>query len=158
MTDRNKDLNLDDEGSEGLTDKRIKDLSSKVKMASEERDTEATARKTAEAEKVAAQKEVEFYKGFSTTTATYPNAKDHVEDIKLKVLAGYSVEDATVSVLAKAGKLTTEPIDKIQSGAGGSASSTVRSEGGKKDPWNMSQADRRAALVDLESKGEFSAN
>ena len=53
MTDRNKDLHLEDDESEGLTDKRIKDLSSKVKMASEERDTEATARKTAEAEKVA---------------------------------------------------------------------------------------------------------
>lgn len=142
------ELNLDeDKDSESIT--RIKELSHKVKITSQERDDLASLKAKADTERDSAIKERDFYSSFSDVSAQYPNAKDHKDDIKAKVLAGYSVEDAAVSVLAKAGKLTggSQAQASKTDSAGGSAATNVQN-GAKKSVADMSQAERRAALME----------
>ncbi len=117
---------------------RITELSDKVKTTATERDTEKAARETAE-------KERDFYAGFSDVVATNPAAASHKDDILAKVKSGYTVEDATYAVLGKAGKLGTQKPIAPQSPAGGSAVVTPP-QGGSKTPNEMTQAERRAAL------------
>lgn len=133
---------------------RIKDLSSKVKTASEERDAAKALADTAAAEKAEAVKERDFYASFSDVVSTHPVAKDHKEDILAKVKTGYTVEDAAVSVLNKAGKLVPQPVER-QSPAGGSATTNVTGAQNKSIR-DMTQAERKAQLLDLEQKGEMS--
>lgn len=143
MAEENEDLL--DEGQENInkTEKRIKDLSEKVKLTSQERDDLTKAKEQLESEKSAALKEVDFYKDFSKSTAQYPASAEFQDKIKEKVMSGYTVEDATVSVLAKEGKLTT-PIVPKDSPAGGSATTTIKS--GDKTIGEMTQAERREEL------------
>src|SRR3990167_1056529 len=85
--------------------KRITQLSEKVRLTSEERDEKEKLLK-AETEKSAGlEKERNFYQGFSDIVSTNPAAKDHRDEILSKVKGGYTVEDATFAVLGKAGKL-----------------------------------------------------
>lgn len=124
---------------------RNKDLSEKVKNTSAERDAERQARESAE-------KERDFYKNFSKTTSKYPQAADYEDKIREKVLTGYDMEDATVSVLNKAGKLIPQKPDK-EIVAGGSAINTSQ---GVKNPSEMTQAERLIALKEAEARGEIS--
>lgn len=94
------------------------------------------------------EKENDFNSGFADVISTQPSAKEHKDEIKAKVLAGYSVEDATFAVLGKAGKLGNVPAPAPASPAGGSAPTNVPS-GGAKSPSEMSQAERREALENL---------
>lgn len=123
--------------SESRSNERITELSDKVRTTAEERDA-ATAR-AAEAERKAA-----FAEGFVDVVTTHPSAKDHKDEIRAKVLNGYSVQDATFAVLGAAGKLggTSAPTPQV---AGGSAS-TVTPQGGQKEVKDMSQAERRDEL------------
>jgi len=135
---------------------RIKDLSHKVKTIAEEKEVESKARKEAEDRASLAEKERDFFSGFSDSIASYPEAKDHKDEIKAKVLVGYSIEDATVSVLAKAGKLNkvAPKVDKTAS-MGGSA--TVNVSGGSSKPVSeMTQAEKKQALLDAEKSGDLS--
>lgn len=132
---------------------RIKDLSGKVKTASKERDDAQALANTASAEKDEAIKERDFYASFSDVVSTHPAAKDHKDEILAKVKSGYTVEDATVSVLNKAGKLVPPPIER-QSPAGGSASTTVTGSQAKSIR-EMTQAERKAAIAELEQKGDL---
>lgn len=126
---------------------RYKELSNKVKTTSEERDI-------ALKEKDALIKERDFLSSFSEVAGTYPSAQEHRDEIKEKVLKGYSVEDATVSTLAKAGKLNqVERKEKIEA-AGGSASTTI-SSGATKKPNEMSIPELRSALLKSEKEGDF---
>src|ERR1035437_610055 len=61
----------------------------------------------AEAKMATAEKERDFFKDFSGSISKYPSANEYQDAIKEKVMSGYTVEDATVSVLAKEGKLGT---------------------------------------------------
>lgn len=136
-------LELENKLSEG--DKRIKQLSEKVRLTSEERDEKDKLLKES-GEKIATlERENSFNSGFADMLGTYTAAKDHREDIKAKVLSGYTVEDATLAVLGKAGKLTGVTITP-QSPAGGSATTTVTSTQDK-EVKDMSQAERRAQLA-----------
>lgn len=116
---------------------RITELSDKVK-------TEAEARQKAETERAAAESRAAFAEGFADVVAANPAAKDHKDEIKDKVLKGYTVEDATYAVLGKAGKLGSAPAPAAQV-AGGSAPTTAVVDS-KKEPGQMSQAERRAQL------------
>ncbi len=118
------------------SDNRFKDLSEKVELTAKERD-EATAKATA------LEKENEFYKGFSKVSSKYEGAADHQDKILEKYTAGYDLEDATISVLAKAGKLQNAPTR--QSPAGGSASTAIQA-GDDKPISEMTRAEKRAAL------------
>lgn len=155
MADSNDlDLDLETQDNKGsLPEQRIKELSNKVKLTSKERDELAESNKQATARAESATKEVEFYKGFSTLAGTYPNASEHTDEIKAKVLAGYTVEDATVSVLAKQGKLTSTPQER-QSAAGGSATNPP-GKSGPKELKDMSRDEKRQALMDAEARGDI---
>lgn len=125
------------------SDNRFKDLADKVKTTAEERDA-------SKAEAEAAKKEVEFYKGFSKVSSKYEGAADYQDKILEKVNSGYDLEDATISVLAKAGKLTNAPVQR-ESPAGGSATTTMN-QGGEKTIAEMTKAEKREALMQGEAE------
>lgn len=121
------------------TQERITQLSDKVKTTAEERDTAQAS--LAEAERRAA-----FAEGFVDIVTTQPAAKDHKDEIKEKVLKGYSVLDATYAVLGAAGKLGGTPTEQPRPiVAGGSADTTI-TDTAKKSPSEMTQAEKRSQL------------
>lgn len=128
---------------------RITQLS-KDKKASEEARAAAEAKaQEAEAKAAEAQRVAEFSEGFVDVVANNPAAKDHKDDIKAKVLSGYSLEDATFAVLGKAGKLGQPKVETYTPAAGGgSATTTLPPQGGDKSVSEMTQAERRAALAE----------
>jgi len=152
MADKNL-LDLEDEDAK-VENPRIKELSTKVKLTAQERDVEKELNKTLSSERDNAQREVNFYKEFSGVTSKYSNATQFTEAIKTKVLAGYTVEDATVSVLAKEGKLTTPPPER-DTAAGGSSTTSI-ANGAKKEIRDMSQAEKLAELHEHEKDGRLS--
>lgn len=133
--------------------KRITQLSGTVKTVSDERDTERASREAAEAKASEAERERDFYQGFSDVVATNPSAKDHKDEILEKVRGGYTVEDATYAVLGKAGKLGT-PEPAYESPAGGSAATAIP-QGGTKSVSEMSRDEKRQALVEAEARGDI---
>lgn len=125
--------------------KRNKDLSDKLKA-------EAEAKAQAEAEREQAKKEAEFYKGFNTMISKYPQSSELQDKIKEKVMAGYDIEDATVSILNKEGKFVPqEPPAPPASPAGGSATNTI-TQPEDKTPENMSLEEKRQALMDNDAE------
>lgn len=147
--------NLENEGDNEKVS-RIRKLSQKVEQTSKERDELAKAKEQAETEKAAAIRERDFYSSFSDSLSKYPNAKDHKDDIKTKVLAGYTVEDATVAVLAKAGKLNATQPEK-ETAAGGSAT-TNPPQTGPKTLSEMTKEEKRQAIIDADARGEIKFN
>lgn len=145
-----------DPPEDNLVQKRITDLSTKVKETSQERDEARTAAETAKAEKAEAIKERDFYASFSDVVSAHPAAKDHKDEILAKVKTGYDVEDAAVAVLNKAGKLTPKPVEKV-SPAGGSAATAITGAPDKTVK-EMTQAERKAALTEAEQRGDLSSN
>ena len=153
--DIQEDIQLDDDiQQESKVEKRIRQLSNKVKLTSKERDELANGKKNLETERDTAKKEVEFYSAFSDTTDKYPNAKEFKDKIKEKVLAGYSVEDAAVAVLAKEGKLTM-PQPTPDNPAGGSATN-LPNTGEPKPLKDMSLEEKRAEVIKAVDKGDIS--
>jgi hypothetical protein len=158
MTD---ELNLDRieqdiENKNNIT-RRMQSLVEAKKRSESERDKALKVKQSLEDEKKVLAKERDFYSSFSDSLGKYPDAKDFKDKIKEKVLQGYDVEDATVSVLAKEGKLNqTAPVAERETVAGGSAPTQLKT-GGQKPISDMSQAERRAALMEAESKGELVA-
>jgi hypothetical protein len=152
------DLELDLEDENITRDKkRLESLSNKVKETSTERDEAKAAAEAAEQAKLQAEKERDFFSGFSDTVTKYPQASEHKDAIKEKVLSGYSVEDATVAVLHAEGKFapTVEQTPQAGAAAGGSAP-TALPDTGTKSVAEMDQSERRALLVDFEKKGDIS--
>lgn len=143
MDEETVDLTNDAPDDGGRPDNRIRDLSGKVKTASDERDA-------AKAEADAAKKEVEFYKGFTPLTSKYQGAAEYQDKILEKVRAGYELEDATISVMAKAGKLNSEPAPELvkDKPAGGSASVSVTVT--DKALSDMTRDEKRAELEAIE--------
>lgn len=116
-------------------EERITELSDKVK-------SEAEGRVKAETEKNEAEKRATFAEGFADVIGAHPQAKDHKDEIKAKVMAGYTVQDATFAVLGAAGKLANnQPKTQV---AGGSAATTPQS--GQKELKDMTAAEKRAEL------------
>ena len=157
MTDEILDLELLDGEieKENKVEKRIKDLSEKVKLTAEERDAEKLKLEEETAKAGNLQKEVEFLNSFGDQLSKYPDASPFKDKIKEKVLKGYSVEDATVSILASEGKLTSKEV-KVENVAGGSATVNQPVSGGEKPISEMTQAERRAELMEMEKRGEIS--
>lgn len=136
-------------------EERIKDLSTKAKTAYQERD-EASAKAQAEADaRQTAEKERDFFKEFSTLTSKHPNAAEYQDKILEKVKGGYTPEDATVSVLNAEGKLSPivgTPVSPANAG-GGSASTVIPQ--GERGADQMTQAERRDALLKANESGEL---
>lgn len=154
MADDELDLELDsEEDKSNKVEKRIKSLSEKVKLTSEERDEKNRLLTERDGQLANASKERDFYKDFNQISTKYPGANEYQDKILEKVNAGYDVEDATISILAKEGKY--QPKVEDEKVAGGSAATALQGKDSK-TPQEMTQDERRAALMDLESKGEFS--
>jgi hypothetical protein len=148
-----EDLGLEEGEIKNKVEKRIKDLSEKVKLTAGERDELAKGKTDAETAQKNAEKERDFYSSFADSAGSYPEASNYKDAIKEKVMSGYSVEDATVSVLAKEGKLNnyTPPSPKHDSPAGGSATNAVQTKMEK--PLNeMTKAEKREALIQMENE------
>lgn len=124
-------------------EERIKQLSEKVELTAKERDEVKNLVKERDDKIASLEKENAFNSGFADILGTHPAAKDHKDEIKAKVLSGYSPEDAAYAVLGKAGKLgTSAPAPQV---AGGSAD-TAMPQGGQKEIKDMSLAEKRAVL------------
>lgn len=144
-------INEDEKEKPSRPDNRIKDLADKVRTTAEERDKEASEKATALAEKDAAKKETEFYKNFNGIASKYEGSIEFQDKIKEKVDAGYDLEDATVAILNREGRLTTPaaPVPPRESPAGGSATTTLMS-GDEKALSDMSTVEKREALMQIE--------
>jgi len=138
------------------TEKRIKDLSSKVEMTAQERDEAREAAEKALALAQANEKERDFYKDFSNMTGKYQGAADHQDQILEKVKLGYTVEDATVAVLNAEGKLSPIAQSAPQMSAAGGSSATVL-PANDRSAGDMTQAERRAELLKANDSGELAA-
>lgn len=155
-SDLELDLNLEEEPNINRTEERIRNLSTKVRTAATERDEARTAAEASDARAVAAEKKAEFLDAFTGLSSKYPGATDHRDAIQEKVLAGYSVEDATVSVLNAEGKLLpqAEIASAMGTAAGGSAS-TPPIQSASRGADEMTREERRAALLDADARGEL---
>jgi hypothetical protein len=154
------ELELDLEGSEDInkTELRIKNLSSKVRDTAAERDAAKADADRLKAEAESAAKERDFFKGFSAISEKYPGASEFQDQILEKVNAGYSQEDAAVSVLNANGKLQQQaPAQDVRpiSSAGGGSAATVLPDAGSKAVSEMTQAERREALLDPDRQAEL---
>lgn len=137
--------------------KRITSLSSKVKQTADERDAFDRKAQEADAGRAAAEKERDFYAGFSGLYAKYPNAAEFTDKIKEKVMAGYTVEDATVSILNAEGKLVAAPPapPPPPPPAGGGSAGINLPDGGQKELGDMTRDEKRAALMEAERRGDI---
>jgi hypothetical protein len=162
--DKNNELSMDDlnqteaQVKEKLQVKdRFAKLSEKMTLTAQEKD-QAEAKAKAESEaRVKVEKERDFFRDFSQLSSRYPNAAHYQDKILEKVNAGYSAEDATLAILAKEGKLqpiTADTYIPTQSNvAGGSAATAMTDSFGDKRPEEMTQAERRQVLQDMENQG-----
>lgn len=150
------ELDLEEGQNINKTEQRIKNLSSKVAETATERDEALTKAQAAEEARVALEKERDFYASFSTNASKYPAASEHMDAIKEKVLSGYSVEDATVSVLNAEGKLApaTAGVQPIAGPAAGGSAATQLT-GDTRSYSEMSREDKRSALFEAEKSGEL---
>lgn len=147
------DPKVQEKVEQDLKDKnRYEKLSEKVILTSKEKEAEAQARIKAEGERDSISKERDFYKDFSANVSKYPTASQYQDKILEKVRAGYSTEDAMVSVLAKEGKFSP-PVQQQNVQVEGGSAPTLQE--GAKAPQDMSQSERLAALSELEKSGDL---
>ena len=129
------------------SEERIAELSRKVELSSKERDELTTLNKEVT-------KERDFFKDFSTMVGTYNAASEYQDEIRGKVMdSGYSVEDATIAVLGKAGKLGGGQVPTPSGPEGGSASTNITQEA-QKPLKEMSRDELREQLLEIEKQGE----
>ena len=141
--------------STSKVEKRIKDLSEKVRLTAEERDAEKRKAEEESAKTSGLQKEVEFLNSFGDQLSKHPEASPFRDKIKEKVLKGYSIEDATISTLASEGKLTQAEV-QVDNVAGGSATVNQPITGEQKKVSEMSRDEKRAKLIEAEQRGDIS--
>jgi len=159
----NLDLDLEDLDKNierrNKVEERINKLTSKLGLTEKEKDELAKLNEKLTSENAVISKERDFFASFTDATAKYPGAAEYKDAIKEKVLSGYTVEDATVSTLAKEGKLVAPAAIAVkpESPAGGTAI-TQPQVGGEKPISEMTQEERRAALQEAEAKGDISVN
>lgn len=151
-----EELELELENEEiNRSEKRFKDLSSKVRDASEERDAEKARADVAEAAKLAAENKVEFLNSFSDVSTKYQGASEFRNEIEEKVQKGYSVEDATVAVLNAQGKLVPQVEEVPLVPAAGGSATVILPDGSIKGAGEMTQVERREALNSPERAAEL---
>lgn len=164
--DDNNDLNLELDVIEQGTDRNLKikerfgKLSEKVSVSNKEKEDALAKAKLADEGKVAIERELNFYKDFSKASSKYQNASEYQDKIFEKVKSGYSTEDAIVSVLNAQGKLNQQGTQSQQpvvqttsrSAEGGSSINTID---GDKPIEKMNRAEKLAALMDAERRGEI---
>lgn len=132
-------------------------------------DTLLTKLSDTSAERDKAQKELaeeRFKNQFTAVTGKYKHAAEHEQEIRERAAkTGDSVEDAAVVILNKAGKLelNAPAPDPAADGhdtarttsLGGSADTGQLTPTGKKDPKDMTQAERLSELQQAEAAGDL---
>lgn len=161
MPDEELDLELEEDGAGQEKklhpiDKRLAKALSDKEEATKEREKILKEKEKVETEKAALQKEVEFHKTFSTLASKYKNASEFQDKIREKFNAGYELEDATISILAKEGQLIMPeaPPPPKENPAGGSAANQIKS-GEPKSISAMSQEEKLKALTEAEKRGDL---
>ena len=112
--DRNLEDDSKTEEGRNKIQERLTDLSNKVKLTAKERDEQSALVKNQAEEIAQLKRDNEFNNSFSEVSGKFSNASQFKDKIREKVLAGYSVEDATVSVLNREGKLSTPEPEREQ--------------------------------------------
>ena len=135
-------------------EKRIKDLSEKVRLTSEDRDDQKRLLSERDVKIAELERENAFNSGFVDVMTNHPAAKDHKGDILAKVKGGYSIEDATFAVLGKAGKLGQPPPLAVDNPAGGSAVNPPVV--GERTLKELTRDEKRTKLLELEARGDIS--
>ena len=153
-------LDLEDSESverQNKVEKRIKDLSEKVKLTSEERDEKERLLQEQAKQNESLKKENDFLNSFGDAMAKYPNAVAYKDKIKEKVLKGYSMDDAINSTLISEGKYNPplKPEVPPENPAGGSAA-TQHTLGGEKPISELTREEKRAKLLEAEQRGDIS--
>lgn len=138
---------------------RFEQLSEKVILTSRERDEHAAKAKAEEEARLAAEKERDFYKAFSSSAAKYPESGAYQDQILEKVKAGYETEDAILAVLAREGKLSQPAAPQYVAppaphAEGGSAATPMP---GNKAVADMTSEEKLAALAELDRDGGLAA-
>lgn len=131
---------------ENPTEKRIKDLSGKVATTARERD-EALLK----AEQAA--KAAQFAESFVDIVTANPAAKDFKDQIREKVMGGYTPQDAAFAVLGAAGKLG-QNMAPIAPPTGGSAPTALNIPA-TKAIGEMSRDELRNALLEAQKRGDI---
>jgi hypothetical protein len=132
---------------------RIRNLHKDKKEAEDAKAEAEKAKLEAEAKLAIMEKETNFLNSFSDSIAKYPSAPEFKDKIKEKVMAGYSVEDATVAILHAEGKLTNPPPPR-ENVAGGSAPNQIISST-PKSVKEMTSNERWDALREAEKRGDL---
>lgn len=167
MAEENKEVQSGQSGEGGQDKKdssrsedRIKDLVNKLSEQERKYSLEIEDREK-KMEKL--QKEIEearFEIDFSNELPKYPHAAQYKEEIKEYMNKGLAVSEATLIVLGKHNKLvTSDQMKKAEVenlSLGGSAPNLKISR--EKNPEEMTQAERRNALIDLENEGVVGVN
>jgi hypothetical protein len=162
MAENELDQNLN-QGEKHPVDERLTKAFDKIKTAEQEKSDALKAKDEADKKLADLEKKNQFLSSFSDISAKYQGANEFKADIEAKVMAGYTVEDATVSVLNAKGKLTAQPSpaptpDRTAPG-GGSAATTIRSDFSTDKPIHeMTHEEKRQAIMELEKRGEISVN
>lgn len=132
---------------ENMVKERIKTYSQKTKEAYSARD-EALARAQA------AEKERDFVLGFTEQVTKFPSASAFKDAIKEKVDAGYSMEDATITVLAREGKYTPpEPPQPPPAPAAGGSAPNQQLDVSPPSIADMQREEKRARLMEADRDG-----
>lgn len=157
------DLNLDElDQVEASADKklqvknRFQQLANDKRALAQEKEAIEKAKAEAEAKAVQLEREREFYKSFNQLSSRYPEAANYQDQILERVNKGYDVEEATLGLLAKEGKLggaapQTKPISV--SAEGGSATNNITE--GEKPLNDMTEAEKFSQLQEMEKSGEL---
>lgn len=157
------DLNLDeiekDINNKNTVEERVRNLHAGKKEAETKFEAESKARQEAEAKIATLEKESTFLNSFSDSIAKYPTATQFKDEIKNKVMSGYSVEDATVAILHSKGQLGTaqsvaQTIERVENSMGGSAP-TQLANNAPKSAGQMTQAERLEGLREAEKRGDL---
>ncbi len=141
--------------SKNAVEERFINLNKRAKEAEEKFQIAEKAKVEAEAKVAQMDKETSFLNSFSDVTAKFPTASEFKDKIKEKVMSGYSVDDATISILHAEGKLSSTP--SLGNTAGGSAPNQITNQT-QKTTKEMTSDERWAALAEAERRGDLGMN
>jgi len=159
MDNELENLDLEEDKSKEIIsrkDKKIDSLSEKLGLTEKEKEEISKKAETEAQARAEAEKERDFFKGFNQVASKYQGANDFQDKIWEKVKAGYDLEDATISIMAKEGRYSPPPVPQERGvTAGGSAATNIADMVDKK-PSEMSKDELRSTIQDLDKRGELS--
>lgn len=129
---------------------RYQQLANDKRELSQKLEAEAKAKAEAETKRLEAEKKLEFYKGFNTISSKYPEAANYQEQILDRHSKGIDLEEATLGILAKEGKLQATKTEEVHPEGGSAINPEV-----VKDPSNLTVGESLQTLKDLEKTGDL---